>query len=1366
MGWPMASHLPQGAALLVAGYPAASTAGVATPVLQTLGQIGETLLATASSWRIRRLSPTAGERYTPDKASLKRHISDLTQYSADVVILAAVGAITTHSGEPALVAGSHHEDFPDDATLPLSWIRDRWQVCRARCALILVSADGPSGRAAAWLHALATNRPTHVIAVHASQAECQALDALLSGLCGEATDPRSGTITLRSISEHLAKSVPRMALQPSAASETLAVSRPLGGLWDFRLSHRALISRRAVARQPEPRPPEELIHVILPGRFRVERELAKGSFATVYRARQLTVERDVAIKVLHSGIDPASVDGRLFVQEIQSVGRLDHSNVVRIYQADITPDGRLFFAMELLVGRDLQQIVTEEGPVARERAIGLVEQLLAGLAAAHEAGLIHADVKPANAIVVRGRTGERLVLVDFGLARLRPHGRAVESAGGTPAYMAPEQLNEGRVDARSDVFSAALVLVTLLTGWRRRSAEELVPPVDAIPDADLRVVLTRALAVDPAARFATAADFADALTGKARVRSQTIAAPPPFRHLAPLTERDRGRLHGRERDVAGLTDHVLYRRAVVYTAPSGTGKTSLLRAGLLARLEELRVRPVYLSCRTGAAATLAGAIWPGAAGVSDAIACWHERHRGKLVLIVDQLEVILADEEPRDADADIVRQVLAFERWPVDADVSVVLSVREDFLARLIERSRHLEEGIPVLRLGPLAPEGAREAISGPLTEARLSVAPDLLDVMLGDLQAAAAAIGPEMGWGAVPAVYPPHLQLACSVLCEALAPGEATLTLAHYRRLGGLDAIVGEYLDRVLDTELDADAAAIARDLFLALVTSAHTRAVRTEADLMDVVAGRHDPQHVAGILEVLHARGLVVRLRTSGGEPGWELIHDSLVPRVLGWIDRRDLARRRAIELVRYHLRRSQPDKPSLLNRAELRELRSHADAVGELETEWAHRRSGGQWTPAELVAASRLVFRRRALVWGAIGALALAIAGTITYRWAVERARAQREQGLLERDMGRFALELAPFDWDVDGRKPVALPADALPNLRWQLHEPDPDDPDSPGKPVAEFLVVRGTPAPASDRLSRVEHVEARGGRAYLVVTGRGQGSERCAPSIVPLRQLPGYALRNRNELHVRVRVPTCQVTRAEMQMVSQGPSIRGGAGDPISHDVAASPDAPPETTIALPTFWIDRTETSNAAFAAFAAMEDVTGVSMPAYPETRSLQHAARPAWPVSAITWVEARAYCRFLGKQLPSTEQWEKAMRGGLVLPDGTPNPRPRRNFPWGAPLTPVPAKVRDTGAIGPAPVASFPGDVSPYGVFDLAGNLQEWTDSIRTSGGKPSRGFRITRGGNWDETSSADLVDYLALENERPMGTRNFALGMRCARQ
>src|SRR5207237_8387297 len=137
--------------------------------------------------------------------------------------------------------------------------------------------------------------------------------------------------------------------------------------------------------------------------------------------------------------------------------------------------------------------------------------------AANEAGLVHADVKPANAIVVPrtrqsgelivpergGGEAERLVLVDFGLARLRAPDRPAESAGGTPAYMAPEQLHEGRVDARSDLYAAALVLVFLLTGWRRQNAMTLVPPPELISDPELRAIITLALDKDPAKRFQT-----------------------------------------------------------------------------------------------------------------------------------------------------------------------------------------------------------------------------------------------------------------------------------------------------------------------------------------------------------------------------------------------------------------------------------------------------------------------------------------------------------------------------------------------------------------------------------------------------------------------------------------------------------------------------------------------------------------------------------------------------------------------------------------------------------------------------------------------------------------------------------------------
>jgi formylglycine-generating enzyme required for sulfatase activity len=229
---------------------------------------------------------------------------------------------------------------------------------------------------------------------------------------------------------------------------------------------------------------------------------------------------------------------------------------------------------------------------------------------------------------------------------------------------------------------------------------------------------------------------------------------------------------------------------------------------------------------------------------------------------------------------------------------------------------------------------------------------------------------------------------------------------------------------------------------------------------------------------------------------------------------------------------------------------------------------------------------------------------------------------------------------------------------------------------------------------------------------------------------------------------------------MIAIPGGPYVRSGLGDPPSAYKATftGEDVKPEAVIQVASYLVDRTEVTNAAFAVFARMAKVTGVSMPSYPTSPELIAANGPRYPVAGITWSEARAWCRFLGKELATSDQWEKAMRGGMMLPDGTANPMPRRNLPWGAPITPVPAKLQDTGRPGPAPVGSFAGDVSPYGVLDLAGNLHEWTDSLTSTGG------RVTRGGEWESTTTASLVDYLAIENWRPVGNRDFTVGMRCA--
>jgi len=1303
--------MSKGAAILAVGYGLAD----ATPALTSLvAQIGETLLAIG--WRVRRLSPLAGERDGADRASWKRCVSEVCDADADVIVLALAGRIVMHADEPCLVTGTDVGRFPEDETLPLEWIRERLRNCRADRVVVVGSFDGPSDNA--WLDALATGRARHVVAVERSNG--RVLPALLDGLRGSAIDPKTGTITLRSLGDHLAHNAPKARLQVSDESETLASSPPLAGPWDARLTSRP--SRTITV-------DEALVGTVLPGRFEIVKELARGSFGNVFLARQLSVDRDVAVKVLHGALAPGSEAGRLFVQEIQSVGRLDHPNVVKI-QADITAGGSLFYAMEFLAGRDLQQIIETDKKIERPRAIALVRQLASALGAAHEVGLVHADVKPANAVVVEIKTGERLVLLDFGLARLRAAGELVESAGGTPAYMAPEQLRDARVDPRSDVFSAALVLVTLLTGWRRRAADELVPPLDTIDDANLRTVLAKALALAPAERYANGGELAVALGEATR---PAVPTAPPFRHLASFTEADRDRLYGRDREITTLVEHVLFRRAVVYTAPTGTGKTSLLRAGLVPRLDALGVACVYVACHGREPPDLARAIWTeGATALAAATARIASEHK-RLVIVVDQVEAALASRE-------FVAELCALQGS--ELELGLVLSVREDVLASLLTQ---LDAQTNVLRLGPLAPEGAREAIVGPLIERRVTIEEPLLAALLADLERAASLIAAEMRWPAEHAVYPPHLQLACSALFDQLEPGEDVLALRHYEKLGGLDEIVRDYLDRVLETELPSELVATARRVLLALVDSDRSRAVRTDAELAEQLPANAP---LADVLEALRSRGIVVPLRSAGGQPAWELVHDSLVPRVLAWSDRQDLARQRALEIVRHHLRGSQTsEQPSLLSANELREVSPHAAAIAELDQEWT-RRGLSTWTPAGIVEQSRHARRMRIAGMSLAVVTVLGAASFLGLRWFSERDQRRRAELLSKGDIGSFTLEIHAFDLDPKTR--TSIPAEVPATLDWKLLEPESDDDTTPSK--ISLHIEREELAPGV--LMRRWHIEARGGKAILSVTGRGP----CAPSIVPIARLPGYASRDLPPRFV-IQIPTCATSANNTVVIPAGPYISGGLGEPpieIGGDLD-SVDVPAERTIDLPEFAIDRTEVSNAEYRMITSPSNETTVVAPLYPHSKSILLGSGDDYPVAEINWSQARAYCRFLGKDLPSDSEWEKARRGGLVIGDQR-NPMPRRNAPWGS-IDTTPANLKDSrlGDEHAVPVDANPGDVSPYGVLDLAGNVQEWT---RT---QLSGTFYAARGCGWSMCTSATMTQVLAIPNGRDNRFTSYEMGFRC---
>jgi serine/threonine protein kinase/beta-lactam-binding protein with PASTA domain len=263
---------------------------------------------------------------------------------------------------------------------------------------------------------------------------------------------------------------------------------------------------------------DPMIGRTLEGRYLVGPRVARGGMATVYEATDLRLDRVCALKVMHAGLgDDDDFAGR-FVREARSAARLSHPNVVSIFdQGD--DDGTVFLAMEYVRGRTLRDVVRAEAPIAPARALALLDPVLAALAAAHRAGIVHRDVKPENVLIAEDGT---VKVADFGLARaVSAETQHTVTGGvliGTVSYLSPELVVDGRADTRSDVYATGVVLYELLTGSKPHAGEsplqvawkhvhEDVPPPSLVapglpPYVD--ALVARATARDPDLRPADA----------------------------------------------------------------------------------------------------------------------------------------------------------------------------------------------------------------------------------------------------------------------------------------------------------------------------------------------------------------------------------------------------------------------------------------------------------------------------------------------------------------------------------------------------------------------------------------------------------------------------------------------------------------------------------------------------------------------------------------------------------------------------------------------------------------------------------------------------------------------------------------------
>jgi serine/threonine-protein kinase len=265
--------------------------------------------------------------------------------------------------------------------------------------------------------------------------------------------------------------------------------------------------------------------------YRVEEFLGAGGMAAVYRAYHEGMGREVALKVLAAGLTTDDAFRRRFVREARAVAKVEHPHIIPVYDAG-EERGVPFIAMRLVRGGDLRAMVTRDGPMPAGRAAAFVSPVASALDAAHEVGLVHRDVKPANMLVDVGRfRPEHVYLSDFGLARGLETGgltTSLTSPGqfmGTPEYAAPEQITGGDVDGRADQYALACVAYTLLTGsapYPRDQAYAVMyaqlydpPPLVTAIRRDLpgavNTALARAMEKKPDDRYESCSAFADSL---------------------------------------------------------------------------------------------------------------------------------------------------------------------------------------------------------------------------------------------------------------------------------------------------------------------------------------------------------------------------------------------------------------------------------------------------------------------------------------------------------------------------------------------------------------------------------------------------------------------------------------------------------------------------------------------------------------------------------------------------------------------------------------------------------------------------------------------------------------------------------------
>jgi serine/threonine protein kinase/WD40 repeat protein len=607
----------------------------------------------------------------------------------------------------------------------------------------------------------------------------------------------------------------------------------------------------------------------------------------VWRAYDLKLRVDVALKTLRAELLEKERALQALRQEVRIAREVVSPNVCRVFDL-VELDGQELVSMEYIDGTTLIKILQSRGPLDLQEAREIASQFLAGLEAIHQAGLVHRDLKPENIMITRSG---RVVVMDFGIAKVLAD-RKTGTVSGTPAYMAPEQARGEEVDARADVFSAGVVLAEMIapSGIQTHTQREAIwkgihhePP--EIPDSPWASVLNKSVTRVADQRYPSAAALARALE-EVTLQVEGAEDVRPYPGLASFTEEDAEYFFGRELEVEAMWKKLRRPHLLGLIGPSGAGKSSFLRAGLLPVMPE-GWRAVVTTPGSRPFTNLASVLVHELSSdtrvteqfihfeeLEVAISLfrsWRKQHDHGLV-IVDQFEELFTL-NPSDVQE---RFAELLGRLAIDADVRVLLSMRDDFLYRCHTYAPLHPMLSELTLLGPPSGAALRRAVVQPALKCGYRFEEEsLVEEILSEVEDERGAL--------------PMLAFAASQLWDHRDKEKGLLTKEAYEHIGGVGGALAQHAEATLE-KIGKDRAPIVREVFRNLVTAQGTRAARDMEELLSVFEDKDAANEV--LQELIDAR-LLTSFETTATEDEAtstrvEIIHESLLhawPRLVRW-------------------------------------------------------------------------------------------------------------------------------------------------------------------------------------------------------------------------------------------------------------------------------------------------------------------------------------------------------------------------------------------------------------------------------------------------------------------------------------------------